>query len=111
MKRDRGIRSDGAIRVHRELGPGLLESVYEAVLAKALIDRGLRVARQVPIGIDFDGVRLDEGFRVDLVVDGKVIVELKSVETIHDAHTTGSTNGFTFAGRCIPPGHRRASLQ
>ena len=69
-----------AIRIHRQLGPGLLESVYEAVLANALTSRGLSVSRQVPIPIEFEGVRLDEGFRVDLVVEGMVIVELKSVE-------------------------------
>jgi len=60
---------DAAIAVHRALGPGLLESVYEVALAHVLRQRGLRVARQVPISITFDGITFDEGFRADLIVD------------------------------------------
>ena len=77
---------DAAIAVHRELGPGLLESVYEIVLAYELQQRGFRVNRQVPISIHYKEMTFDEAFRADLVVEGKVIVELKSVERISEAH-------------------------
>jgi GxxExxY protein len=77
---------DAAIAVHRELGPGLLESVYEAVLAQELKDRGLKAERQVSIPIVCRGMKFDEGFRADIVVEGKVIVELKSVESVNNAH-------------------------
>jgi GxxExxY protein len=77
---------DAAIEVHRVLGPGLLESVYEAALAYELLTRGLRVERQVPIPIKFKGLKFDEGFRADLFVDGKVIVELKSAEKLSPNH-------------------------
>ena len=77
---------DAAITVHRGLGPGLLESVYEVVLAHELQRRGLAVQRQVPIAIEYDGAKFDEGFREDIVVEGKVILELKSVEHATAAH-------------------------
>ena len=75
-----------AVQLHRELGPGLLETVYEVLLAHRLREAGLAVQRQVVVPVEFDGIRFDEGFRADLVVDGKVIVELKSVENVHPAH-------------------------
>lgn len=75
-----------AIRLHQELGPGLLESVYEAILAKLLKDQGLDVERQVPIPFEYEGMRFEEGFRADLVVEDKVIIELKSVEILNNAH-------------------------
>lgn len=75
-----------AIHLHRSLGPGLLETVYEVTFARALEKRGLSVQRQTPIPIEFDGVKFDEGFRADLIVDRKVIVELKSVEKLSAAH-------------------------
>jgi GxxExxY protein len=74
---------DAAFRLHTELGPGLLESVYEAVLARELELRGLTAARQVPVSFEYRGLKFDEGFRADLIVNGLVIVELKSVETLH----------------------------
>ena len=77
---------DSAIAVHKELGPGLLESVYEIVMAYDLQQRGLRVNRQVPISIHYKEMTFDEAFRADLVVDEKVIVELKSVERVSEAH-------------------------
>jgi GxxExxY protein len=70
-----------AIQVHRSIGPGLMESVYEALAKK-----GLEVSRQVIVPIEFDRARFVEGFRADLIVENKVIVELKCVETIHEAH-------------------------
>ena len=77
---------DAAIAVHRELGPGLLESVYEVIFAYELEQRGLRVSRQVPIAILYKQMTFDAAFRADIVVDEKVIVELKSVEQISEAH-------------------------
>jgi len=77
---------DAAIAVHKALGPGLLESVYEVILARELERQGLRSERQVPVAIEYNGVRFDEGFRADILVEGKVILELKSVETISNAH-------------------------
>jgi GxxExxY protein len=64
---------DAAIRIHRELGPGLLESVYEVVLARELANRGLHTERQVPIPIVYKGMKFEEGFRADIIVEGKVI--------------------------------------
>jgi GxxExxY protein len=77
---------DSAVQLHRDLGPGLLESVYEVTLARSLEKRGLTVRRQVPVSFEYDGQTFDEGFRVDLVVEGKVLVELKSVDRLHPAH-------------------------
>lgn len=75
-----------AISLHREIGPGLLESVYEALLAQILEQKGLIVNRQVIIPIHFNGVIFDEGFRADIIVNEKVIIELKSVERVIPAH-------------------------
>ncbi len=75
-----------SIRIHRELGPGLLESVYEIVLASALARRGLRVERQLPVQIEYDGIEFPAAFRVDIMVEGRVIVEIKSVERLSKAH-------------------------
>jgi len=77
---------DAALKVHQALGPGLLESVYEIVLAHELIKRGLRVKRQAPIAIEYDGITFEEGFRADLIVEDKVIIELKSVESVQPVH-------------------------
>ena len=77
---------NAAIAVHRQLGPGLLESVYEIVLAYELQQRGLGVNRQMPIPIRYQGITFDEAFRADLLVAQKVIVELKSVEQVSEAH-------------------------
>ena len=77
---------DTAVYIHKNLGPGLLESVYEAVLARLLSKKGLHVQRQVSIPVEFEGEYFDEGFRADLFIEGKIIIELKSVEKITDAH-------------------------
>ena len=77
---------DTAYNLHKNLGSGLLESVYEIILMKLLTKKGLFVQRQVSIPIEFDGEHFDEGFRVDLFIEGKVIIELKSIEKITDAH-------------------------
>ena len=77
---------DASIAVHKELGPGLLESVYEIVLAHELQQRGLRVDRQVPISIRYKNMTFDAAFRTDLIVEEKVIIELKSVEQVSEVH-------------------------
>ncbi|HTM14878.1 MAG TPA: GxxExxY protein [Bryobacteraceae bacterium] len=77
---------DAAFRVHTTLGPGLLESVYDAVLSYELSQRGLRSARQQPIPVVYGDVRIDTGFRADLIVEDKVIVEIKSVELLAPVH-------------------------
>lgn len=78
---------DCAISIHRDLGPGLLESVYEIVLAAALERRGYRVARQSGVDIHYDGLDFPSAFRVDLLVDGRLVVEIKSVESLNAAHS------------------------
>jgi GxxExxY protein len=75
-----------AISIHRELGPGLLESVYEIVLSHELKALGLHVERQVPIPITYRGTRIDEGFRADLIVERMVLLEIKSVERVIPSH-------------------------
>ncbi len=77
---------DTAFALHREIGPGLLESVYETVLAKRLRKAGLQVERQVLIPIELDGEIFDEGFRADLIVENKIIIELKSIENLQPVH-------------------------
>lgn len=77
---------DAAIKVHSALGPGLLESIYEVVLAHELRQRGLRVERQVIVPIRYDNLVFEEGFRADLLVNGQVLVEVKSVEELHNVH-------------------------
>ncbi|HUJ95278.1 MAG TPA: GxxExxY protein [Terriglobales bacterium] len=72
-----------AIRIHRQLGPGLLESAYEACLAHELDKLGLRIERQKPVPLVYETVKLDCGFRADLVIEGRVVVELKCKEAIH----------------------------
>jgi GxxExxY protein len=77
---------DTAIDIHRRLGPGLLESVYRVVLAHELVKRGLQVETEVPIAVEWDGLRMELGFRADLIVEHSLLVELKSVETVLPVH-------------------------
>lgn len=77
---------DAAIRIHRDLGPGLLESVYETVLAATLERNGLKVDRQMPVDISFEGMRFNGAFRADLFVAGCLVVEIKSVEQLSRVH-------------------------
>jgi GxxExxY protein len=77
---------DAAFHIHTSLGPGLLESVYDAVLAYELGRRELRTVRQQPIPVVYENVRIDTGFRADLIVEDKVIVEVKSVEILAPVH-------------------------
>ena len=82
-----GVIIEAALEMHIHLGPGLLESVYEMVLAHSLTKRGLDVQRQKPIQFTYDGMVFDEGFRVDLLVDRRVVVELKSLEKLAPVHS------------------------
>jgi GxxExxY protein len=77
---------DCGFKVHDALGPGLLESVYEAVLAQAIQQAGFAVERQKPIPITYNGLVMEEGFRADLIVEGKLIIEIKSVEKLAGVH-------------------------
>jgi GxxExxY protein len=77
---------NAAYQVHTALGPGLLESVYEVALAHECHKAGLRVVRQQPIPVCYDGIAFEEGFRADLVIEDKLLVELKSVEELAPVH-------------------------
>jgi len=77
---------DAAYTIHTRLGPGLLESVYEATMAHELWKRGLPLSRQQPMPVVYETVRMNIGFRADLIVDGKVIVEIKSIEAVAPVH-------------------------
>jgi len=89
---------DAAVSVHRDLGPGLLETVYEVALAHVLRQRGLAVKRQVPIPIEYCGIRFDEGFRADIIIEGKVILELKSVSAVNNVHKKQLLTYLRLAG-------------
>lgn len=80
------IAVDSGYHLHKEIGPGLLESVYEAVLAEELRLRGLEVARQVSVPLRYKGVVVDNAFKADLVVEGRLLIELKSVERNAPVH-------------------------
>src|SRR5580658_340788 len=77
---------DAAFQIHSQLGPGLRETVYEVTRAHELRKRGLRVRRQVPVPIEYDGLKFDEGFRMDLLAEEAITVEIKSVEKNHPVH-------------------------
>jgi iron complex transport system substrate-binding protein len=78
---------DASMNIHTRLGPGLLESVYETVLAKSLMKQGMAVERQKPVTFTYEGTVFEEGFRVDLLVENRVIIELKSVEKLSPVHS------------------------
>ena len=86
VERISGIAVDCGFHIHQELGPGLLESVYEALMASSLARRGLSVERQKIIPIEFDGISFAEGFRADLVVEGQLLIEIKSIERLGPVH-------------------------
>jgi GxxExxY protein len=83
---------DAAFHVHSVLGPGLLESVYEAAMLVELKKRGLQIERQVPIAVSYEGEQLEVGFRADLIVEQKVLIELKSVEAVTPVFKKITTN-------------------
>jgi GxxExxY protein len=109
---------DIALRLHRRLGPGLIESVYETVLAIKLGEIGYHVARQVPIDIEFENLRFAAAFRADLIIDHQLIIEVKSVEKLTGAHAkqlltylrlTNQPLGLliNFSGETLKEGLRR----
>jgi len=112
---------DSAFKVHTALGPGLLESVYEVCMAHELGTRGIHVGRQVPVPIVYGGIKLDDGLRLDLLVEDRIIVELKAVQDILPVHEaqlltylklTGKRLGFliNFNSHLIKTGIRRRAL-
>ena len=109
---------DVAFRLHRDLGPGLLETVYETIMAAKLQEMGYLVVRQEPIDICYDGLRFEAAFRIDVVVDRRLLVEIKSVERLHAAHAkqlltylrlTGQPVGLliNFGGATLKEGVKR----
>jgi len=90
---------DAAYHVHKRLGPGLLESVYEVVLAHELTKRGLGVVRQQPISIKYESITFEEAFRADMIVEEKVILEIKSVETVSAVHKKQLLTYLRLAGK------------
>jgi len=81
-----GIIVDLSVKIHKALGPGLLESVYEEILFYELTQEGLRCKRQVAIPVIYDELKMELGFRADIIIESKVIIELKSVEAVADVH-------------------------
>lgn len=96
-----GIVVDAAIKVHSALGPGLLESAYEACLAYELTKRGMHVESQKILPVVYDGITLDIGYRLDLLVNDTVIVELKSVKEIADIHKAQLLSYLKLSGKPI----------
>ena len=90
---------DAAFRIHTKLGPGLLESVYERVLAYELSKRGFEVTRQLSIPIRYDNLVFDEGFRLDLLINDAVVVELKSVEAFAPVHAKQVITQLRLSGK------------
>ena len=96
-----GIIIECAMKVHTELGPGLLESVYEVCLAHELRKRGLRVETQVALPVFYDGERLEAGFRIDLVVEDLVVIEIKAVEGILEVHKAQVISYLRLSGKPV----------
>lgn len=92
---------DAAMKVHTALGPGLLESAYEVCLQHELVQRGLSVRSQVTLPVEYDGVKLDAGYRIDLLVEDAVIVELKSVERLLPIHDAQLLSYLKLSGRQV----------
>jgi len=90
---------DAAMKVHSVLGPGLLESAYEACLKHELLKRGLKVESQLQLPVQYDGVAIDAGYRIDLLVDDTVVVELKAVEKVVPIHEAQLLTYLKLSGR------------
>jgi GxxExxY protein len=91
----------GAIEVHRALGPGLLESIYEECLAHELVERGLKIQRQVPLPVVFKGKRLDCGYRIDMIVNDSVLLELKAIEKVLPVHEAQLLSYLKLSGKKV----------
>jgi GxxExxY protein len=90
---------DAVYKVHKTLGPGLLESVYEKCLAYELSNRGLSIQTQVPFPVAYKEIKLDAGLRLDMLVENQIILELKSVETMHPVFETQLLTYLNLTGR------------
>jgi GxxExxY protein len=96
-----GAVVDAALKIHSALGPGLLESAYAACLKHELIKRGLRVSCEVPLPVVYDGVRLDAGYRLGMVVEDTVVVELKAIEALAPIHQAQIISYLKLSGKPI----------
>ena len=96
-----GAVVDAAMKVHSVLGPGLLESTYEACLAHELRKRGLHVDVQVALPVVYDGIRIDAGYRIDLLIEDMVVVELKSVQEVLPIHEAQLLSYLKLSGRRV----------
>ena len=96
-----GAVVDAAMKVHSALGPGLFESAYAACLRHELVKRGLRVQSEVPLPVVYDGVRLEAGYRLDLVVEDTVVVELKAIEELAPIHQAQIISTLELSGKPI----------
>jgi GxxExxY protein len=92
---------DSAMKVHTALGPGLLESVYQACLVHELRKRGFRTATQLPLPVNYDGERIDLGFRIDILVENTVVVEIKAVDAIHPVHLAQVITYLKLSGKHV----------
>ena len=101
VNRITGAVISAAMKVHSHLGPGLLESAYEACLAHELRKQNLRVAQQVGLPVIYDGQRIDLGYRIDLIIEDLVIVEIKCVEAINPVHQAQLLSYIRLSGRHI----------
>ena len=97
-----------AIKVHRALGPGLLESVYEVCLVYELGQRGLQVEVQKAVPVVYGGVKIDSAYRVDLAVQGRVLVEIKSVQQVFGSYDVATAHGQATGPSAAPPATRLA---
>ncbi len=96
-----GAVVDAAMKIHSALGPGLLESAYAVCLKHELVKRGLRVASEVPLPVVYDGVKLEAGYRLDLVVEDTVVVELKAIEALAPIHQAQIISYLKLSGKPI----------
>ncbi|HBB94256.1 MAG TPA: GxxExxY protein [Blastocatellia bacterium] len=96
-----GAIVDAAMKVHSALGPGLLESAYAACLRHELIKRGLKVTSEVPVPVFYDGIKLDAGYKLDLLVEDTVVVELKAIEALEPIHQAQIISYLKLTGKPI----------
>jgi GxxExxY protein len=96
-----GAVVDAAMKVHSALGPGLLESAYAICLKHELVKRGLKVAAEVPLPVVYDGVRLEAGYRLDLLVEDTVVVEIKAIEALAPIHSAQIISYLKLSGKPI----------
>ena len=96
-----GAIVDAAMKVHSALGPGLLESAYAVCLRHELIKRGLRVAAEVPVPVVYDGIKLEAGYKLDLLVEDTVVVELKAIEALAPIHQAQIISYLKLTGKPI----------